>query len=84
MNSFNDFKPALSEKTLQVVKSFGFTKPTEVQQEVIPAFLSRKDVIVQSKTGSGKTLSYLIPVFEMISSTHPIEITCPFALFEKV
>ena len=41
---------------------------SEVQQKVIPSFLGRKDVIVQSQTGSGKTLSFLIPLFEIIQN----------------
>ena len=64
--TFETFQPTLQQETLATIKEFGFTEPTEVQQKAIPAFLDRKDVIVQSQTGSGKTLSFLIPVFEII------------------
>ncbi|KAL7715284.1 ATP-dependent RNA helicase [Entamoeba marina] len=66
IESFTKFNPTLHQNTLQVVNEFGFTQPTKVQEKVIPAFLGRKDVIVQSQTGSGKTLSFLIPLFEII------------------
>ena len=43
------------------------TTATPVQREIIPAVLSGQDVIVQSETGSGKTLSFAIPLIERIS-----------------
>ena len=36
------------------------------QSATIPLFLSRKDVAVEAVTGSGKTLSFVIPLFEML------------------
>lgn len=50
----------------ELISENGFQSMTPVQQKCIPEFL-RKDVIVQSQTGSGKTLSYLIPIFNSIS-----------------
>jgi len=38
--------------------------PTEIQSKVIPIVMEKKDVIVQSETGTGKTLAYLLPLFE--------------------
>jgi ATP-dependent RNA helicase DeaD len=43
------------------------TTATPVQQEIIPAIFDGQDVIVQSETGSGKTLSFAIPLIERIS-----------------
>jgi len=40
------------------------TTPTEVQRKVIPEALKNKDLVVQSETGTGKTLAYLLPLFE--------------------
>jgi len=40
------------------------TIPTQIQEEVIPSALRGKDVIAQSRTGSGKTISYLVPVID--------------------
>ena len=50
---FNEFK--LDDKILQAIEQLGYTEPTEVQQKVIPVALSKKDILVKSKTGSGKT-----------------------------
>jgi len=43
------------------------TTATPVQREIIPAIFEGQDVIVQSETGSGKTLSFAIPLIERIS-----------------
>jgi superfamily II DNA/RNA helicase len=44
--------------------SRGLTEPTAVQQAVWEPFLARRDLIVQSGTGTGKTLAYLLPLFQ--------------------
>lgn len=46
-----------------------FFMPTEIQERLIPAIVSGKDVIGQSQTGSGKTLAFLIPIIERIDVT---------------
>jgi len=46
--------------------NLGFQRATPVQATVIPLFLSNKDVAVEACTGSGKTLSFLIPIVDMI------------------
>ncbi len=56
----------ISQKTKKALKERGFELATDVQEKAIyPAM--QGDVIVQARTGSGKTLSFLIPVFEGIS-----------------
>ena len=45
---------------------FKFEKITKVQNIVITEFLKNKDVIVKSVTGSGKTLSYIIPIIQRL------------------
>lgn len=40
----------------------GFETATEVQEKSIPIALSGKDLIVRSKTGSGKTIAFLVPI----------------------
>ncbi len=54
----------LSEQVLQGVSSAGFTECTEVQQRVLPVSLTQKDVMIQSKTGSGKTAVYVLTILE--------------------
>lgn len=41
--------------------------PTQVQEDVIPLATQNKDLIVQSQTGTGKTLAYLLPLFERLN-----------------
>ncbi len=53
------------EKALQEIS---FTSYTEVQEKVIPLFMNRKNIIVEAKTGSGKTHAYLIPILEMLDT----------------
>ncbi|CAB9499959.1 dependent rRNA helicase [Seminavis robusta] len=57
---------ALSAGTLAYLEKQDFHSMTPVQAATIPLFLSHKDVAVQACTGSGKTLSFLIPMVEMI------------------
>jgi len=45
-----------------------FRKMTPVQKEAIPCILEEKNVIVKSETGSGKTIAYLVPMIEYLSS----------------
>lgn len=44
------------------------TVPTEIQEMVIPKALKNSDLIAQSETGTGKTLAYLLPVFEKVDA----------------
>lgn len=64
MTTFNEFK--LSSDILKALNGLGYHEATEVQAQVIPTILNKEDLIVQSKTGSGKTASYGIPVCEQI------------------
>lgn len=46
----------------------GITTATAIQREVIPAALAGKDIIGQSPTGTGKTLAYLLPLFQKLDT----------------
>lgn len=46
----------------------GMTVPTAIQQDTIPVVLAGRDVIGQSPTGTGKTLAYLLPLFQKIDT----------------
>lgn len=58
--------PPLSEWVLEAISSMGFSRMTPVQASAIPLFMAHKDVVVEAVTGSGKTLSFLIPVVEKL------------------
>ena len=61
---FNDL--SLDPRLLRSVQHLGFVKPTEIQQEAIPAVMVGRDLIVSSQTGSGKTLAYLLPMMQRL------------------
>ncbi|EOT47597.1 MULTISPECIES: DEAD/DEAH box helicase [Enterococcus] len=46
-----------------------FTQPTPVQEKLIPVIQKGKSVVGQSQTGSGKTHTFLLPLFDKIDST---------------
>lgn len=63
----------LSDKIISVLKANKFDFPLEVQQQSIPALMSGRDLIVQARTGSGKTLSFLLPLFRHVLDQPPIK-----------
>jgi ATP-dependent RNA helicase DeaD len=62
--NFNDYQ--LSSELLKAISMLNFKRPTRVQEQVIPAVLEHKDIIVKSQTGSGKTAAFAIPICELI------------------
>ncbi|TWI59070.1 DEAD/DEAH box helicase [Halalkalibacter nanhaiisediminis] len=56
----------LSEDIVRALDHLHYAIPTEVQSKVIPVALKKKDLVVKSQTGSGKTASFGIPICEMI------------------
>ncbi|MFT7559702.1 MAG: ATP-dependent RNA helicase SrmB [Flavobacteriales bacterium] len=60
MSLFTDI--GLHTCLLRAVEKLGFETTTEVQAEAIPAALSGRDIMVSSKTGSGKTAAFLLPM----------------------
>ena len=50
-----------------VLKKSGIQNPTPIQQDSIIHILNTKDVIAEAQTGTGKTLAFLLPIFENIS-----------------
>ena len=60
----NDYN--LSDNLLKAISLLNFKDFTKVQQQVIPAVLAHKDVVVKSQTGSGKTAAYAIPICQLV------------------
>lgn len=58
---------------LQIIKKLNFEKPTPIQSQAIPAIMAGRDVIGVAKTGSGKTIAFLLPMFRHIKDQRPLE-----------
>ncbi len=57
----------LSEQVIRAINEFGLQEPTTVQADVIPAILEGRDVFTIAPQGCGKTMSYVLPVLDIIS-----------------
>lgn len=53
------------------LEKLGFTSMTTVQQQAIPSILGGKDTLVKSQTGSGKTLTYALPILHSLMTQVP-------------
>lgn len=60
--SFQDFD--LHPKLVEKLNRDGITKPTAIQKQAIPLIFKRKSLLIQSETGSGKTLVFLLPALQ--------------------
>ncbi|CUS47882.1 MAG: ATP-dependent RNA helicase DeaD [Idiomarinaceae bacterium HL-53] len=62
MSEFNTFSALeLPEPILRAISEMGFDKPTPIQEQAIPALLTRKDVLGEAQTGTGKTAAFGLP-----------------------
>lgn len=59
----------LEDRVLEALTNIGFKKPTEVQEQVIPLILQRRNVVVEAATGTGKTAAYGLPLLSRIDYT---------------
>lgn len=70
-----NFKPFIN----RVLQELGFREPTAVQSRLIPVILKGKSVVGKSQTGSGKTHTFLLPIFQKITAATNVQaiITTP-------
>ena len=61
----------VSARVLAALDRQDIDTPNRVQLEAIPALLDRRDVVIQSPTGSGKTIAFLIPIVERFEPGKP-------------
>jgi len=66
MKKFSD--SGLRPSIVEALEFEKIVEPTEVQAKAIPIILEKADLIAQSETGTGKTLAYLLPIFEHIAN----------------
>lgn len=67
MKKFDSF--GLDKSLVEVLNSRGIVNPTSVQEQVIPKIIEGEDMLITWPTGSGKTLSFLLPIIKNISDT---------------
>ncbi|NQW08549.1 MAG: DEAD/DEAH box helicase [Alphaproteobacteria bacterium] len=65
MKQFNDL--GLAEVLLRAVSAEGYTTPTPIQVEVIPAMLAGRDIVGIAQTGTGKTAAFVLPLLHNIN-----------------
>ena len=63
----------LGSQTLDVIQKLGYERPTSIQTQAVPSIMSGRDVIGVAKTGSGKTIAFLLPMFRHIKDQRPID-----------
>ncbi|KFZ32043.1 hypothetical protein IDSA_05055 [Pseudidiomarina salinarum] len=62
--SFNDL--GLSKPVLAVLAEQGYSTPTPIQQQAIPAVMAGRDVMAAAQTGTGKTAGFTLPMLELL------------------
>ncbi len=56
----------VSVKSVDALKNLNITSPTPVQQKAIPLILEGQNIMAQAKTGTGKTLAFVLPIIEKL------------------
>ena len=69
----------LSELSLAAVEALGWTTPTPIQSQTIPAIRSGRDVVGIARTGTGKTGAFMLPALERIEAGAGLQVLvlCP-------
>jgi len=62
----------LHASLLKALTEAGYTSPTPVQQQAVPAAMAGRDLLVSSKTGSGKTAAFMLPALHKFASIEQI------------
>ncbi|WP_283750173.1 DEAD/DEAH box helicase [Bacillus cereus] len=67
VNMKNFLELEISETFNHTLRENGITEATPIQEKAIPVIMSGKDIIGQAKTGTGKTLAFVLPILEKIN-----------------
>ncbi|KAD4982740.1 hypothetical protein E3N88_19411 [Mikania micrantha] len=63
---------AVSPLSLKAIKDAGYEKMTVVQEATLPVILKGKDVLAKARTGTGKTVAFLLPSIEVVVKSPPV------------
>jgi ATP-dependent RNA helicase RhlE len=61
----------LSPEILEALGDLGYTEPTPIQTQAIPAGIAGHDIIGSASTGTGKTAAFLIPILQRLKGSEP-------------
>ncbi len=61
----------LSEPLVRAVHELGYTTPTPIQLQAIPAVLNGGDLLAGAQTGTGKTAGFTLPILQRLTATEP-------------
>ncbi|XP_042057929.1 DEAD-box ATP-dependent RNA helicase 31-like isoform X2 [Salvia splendens] len=64
-------KCPISPLSLKGIKDAGYERMTLVQEATLPIILKGKDVLAKARTGTGKTVAFLLPAIEIIAKLPP-------------
>ncbi|SPQ19426.1 486b3028-58dc-4be6-9e38-16e21b20485d [Thermothielavioides terrestris] len=62
----------LTRPILDTIEGLGYEKPTPIQMQALPVIMSGRDVIGVAKTGSGKTMAFVLPMLRHIKDQDPV------------
>jgi ATP-dependent RNA helicase RhlE len=63
----------LSEPLLRAVRETGYTTPTPIQAQAIPAILEGRDLMAAAQTGTGKTAGFTLPMLQRLDTKKPVQ-----------
>ncbi len=69
--TFVDF--GLRAELLDAIQASGYTTPTPIQQQAIPAILNGDDLLAAAQTGTGKTAAFTLPMLERLAASRPAD-----------
>ena len=58
----------LSDALVRAVTEQGYTEPTPIQKQAIPAVLAGGDLLAGAQTGTGKTAGFVLPMLQRLST----------------
>lgn len=64
----------LSEEIVRAVTEQGYTIPTPIQMQAVPAVLAGGDLLAGAQTGTGKTAGFTLPLLQRLSSVERVKI----------
>ena len=66
----------LIDPLVRTLEALGYTKPTPVQLQAIPAVLAGRDVMAAAQTGTGKTAGFAVPLLQRLTMEGQVESNC--------